>query len=102
MAIDYSEIELQNWFSIKHLQQIVSYMVHFNTDFNVTVFRNGGGTYSFYVSNGYYGDNIKSTDEFQHVCKTQNVGIIKEVILTLKQYLRQNGFDGELKIGQLL
>ena len=102
MSIDYSEIELQNWFVMNDLKKIVTSMVYFNTDFGVTVFCNAGGTYSFYVSNGFYGDNINSTNEFQHACNIKNVGIIKEVIMTLKEYLRQKGFNGELKIGQLL
>ena len=102
MSLDFYEVELQNWFKLNRLKEIVSYMVHFNTDFNVSVFLNAGKTYSFYVSTGHYGDNITSTPEFQDVCKKQNLGIIKEVILILTKYLRQNGFDADLKIGNIL
>ena len=102
MGLDFCELELQNWFNVSRLQQIVSYMVHFNDEFTVSVYLNGGGTYSFYVSNGYYGDHINSTPEFQYACNTKNLGIIKEVILIFRKYLRQNGFDGELKIDNIL
>lgn len=102
MDLNFCEAELQAWLERDSMKDMVRYMLHFNTDFTLTIFRNGGGSYSFYLSNGQYGDLIKTTPEFQHACEKQNLGIIKETILMFTKYLRQKGFGGELKIGQLL
>lgn len=59
-------------------------------------------TYTFSVTSYEMSRVIYDNKEFQEVCISQNIGLIKDMLVIFEQYIRSKGYKGNVEIAQIL
>lgn len=96
--------ELQKWFKSYSLDGIAYSLTNKDPKYTIriNVFHNALNTYTFSVTSDDMSKVIYDTQEFQEVCKSRNIGIIKDMAVIFEKYLFSKGYRGKVQIAQIL
>lgn len=104
MDINIYRLELLKWFQDHSLDSIIFILKNKEPEYciGLNVFYNAMKTYTFSVTSYDMSRVIYDKEEFQEVCTSQNIGLIKDMLVTFEQYIRSKGYKGNVEIAQIL
>lgn len=104
MDINIYYLRLLKWFKPHSLDSIVYSLQNKDETYciKLNVFYNALETYTLLVTSYDMSKVVYEENEFLEVCKSQNIGIIKDILVIFEKYLRSNGYKGKVQIAQIL
>lgn len=104
MDINMHQLVLEKWFKGYSLASIITTLKDKEPEYTIrlNVFYNALKTYTFSVTSYDMSRVISNTKEFQEVCKSQNIGLIKDMLVIFEQYIRSKGYKGNVEIAEIL
>lgn len=104
MDINIYYLELEKWFKRYSLDGIAFTLNNNDPDYVIRlhVFKNALKTYTLLVTSYEMSRVVYDNKEFQEVCESQNIGVIKDILVMFEKYIRSKGYRGNVEIAQIL